>query len=206
MSRQKCLITAAKALSVIFTPFYLPTVGLMALFMFSYLSLLPWLFKIQVLTLVYIFTVLMPILAIRLYRRLHGWTLVELGHRERRAVPYVISIGCYLLCVYVMETLHIPHFMGSIVVATLVIQTVCAIVNSWWKISTHTAAAGGMAGGLFAFGEIFGFNPVWWLCATFAVAGLVGTSRMVLRQHTLSQVVGGFIAGAVCAAATILLV
>lgn len=205
MSRQKSLITAARVLSLVFTPFYLPTVGLMALFMFSYLSLLPWLFKIQVLTLVYLFTVLMPILVIRLYRHLQGWTLIELGRRERRAVPYVISIGCYLLCTYVMDRLHIPHFMGSIVVAALVIQIVCAIVNSWWKISTHTAAIGGMAGGLFAFGEIFAFNPVWWLCVVFIVAGLLGTSRMVLRQHSLSQVVGGFLTGALCAAATILL-
>ena len=29
----------------------------------------------------------------------------------------------------------------------------------WWKISTHTAAIGGVAGALFVFGEYFGFNP-----------------------------------------------
>ena len=43
MSREKSLILAARLLSVVFTPFYLPTVGLMALFLFSYLNLLPWL-------------------------------------------------------------------------------------------------------------------------------------------------------------------
>ena len=87
MSREKSLILAARLLSVVFTPFYLPTVGLMALFLFSYLNLLPWLFKIEVLLLVYLFTVVMPILIIRLYRHFQGWSLIELGRRERRAIP-----------------------------------------------------------------------------------------------------------------------
>ena len=205
MSREKSLILAARLLSVVFTPFYLPTVGLMALFLFSYLNLLPWLFKIEVLLLVYLFTVVMPILIIRLYRHFQGWSLIELGRRERRAIPYIISIGCYFLCTYQMNALHIPHFMSSIVVAALFIQMICAIINSWWKISTHTAAIGGVAGGLFAFGEIFAFNPVGWLCLVLIIAGLLGTSRMILRQHTLSQVLSGFGVGLVTAALTILL-
>ena len=94
--------------------------------------------------------------------------------------------------------------MGSIVVAALVVQMVCAIVNVWWKVSTHTAAIGGVAGALFAFAEYFGFNPIWWLCLVFIIAGLVGSSRMILRQHTLGQVVGGFWIGFVCAAIAIL--
>lgn len=119
-------------------------------------------------------------------------------------VPYVISIMCYFSCVYFMERMHIPHFMGSIVIAALVIQIVCAVANAWWKISIHTAAIGGVAGALFSFAEIFGFNPVWWLCVVFLLAGVLGSSRMMLRQNSLSQVVGGFCIGAVCSAVTIL--
>jgi membrane-associated phospholipid phosphatase len=33
----------------------------------------------------------------------------------------------------------------------------------------------------------------------FVVAGILGTSRMILRQHTLLQVVAGFLVGIVCA-------
>lgn len=204
--RQKNLILAARVMSMIFTPFYLPMVGLMALFLFSYLSLLPFVYKITVLGIVYFFTVLLPTLLIHAYRRYNGWTLIELGHKERRMVPYVISIACYFACVYLMELMHIPHFMGGILVAALLIQIICALVNAWWKISTHTAAIGGVAGALFSFAEIFGFNPVWWLCAVFVLAGMLGTSRMILRQHTLPQVVTGFVAGFVCAVIGILLV
>ena len=143
MRREKQIILTARIMSIIFTPFYLPILGLMMLFLFSYLSIFPWAYKIEVLALVYLFTILMPTAMIHFYRRHQGWTLIELGHRERRMVPYVISILCYFVCVYIMERLHMPHFMGSIVVAALLVQMVCALINVWWKISTHTAAIGG---------------------------------------------------------------
>ena len=198
MTREKSIILAARIVSMVFTPFYLPFVGMMALFVFSYLGLMPWAYKLQLLMLVYLFTILLPTILIHLYRRYHGWTLIELGHRERRMVPYVISILCYFFCIYVMDMLHIPHFMQTILIAALLIQIICALINVWWKISTHTAAIGGVAGALFVFGELFGFNPVWWLCLVLILAGILGTSRMILRQHSLLQVVAGFLVGLTC--------
>ena len=189
---------------MLFTPFYLSIVGIALLFLFSYLNMFPWSYKIQVLLMVYLFTVMLPSLLIHVYRRYQGWNLIELGHREKRMIPYILSIISYFTCVYVMERLHMPHFMGSIIVAALAVQIVCALINIWWKISTHTAAIGGVAGALFAFSYYLGFNPVWWLCLVIIVAGMVGTSRMILRQHSLSQVVGGFGIGFLCAAVSIL--
>ena len=198
MRREKQVILTARLVSMLFTPFYLPMVGMIALFTFSYLSLFPWPYKLQMLALVYIFTILLPTLLIHFYRRHQGWTLIELGHRERRMIPYVLSIVSYGACLYVMEQMHIPHFMRSIVVAALLLQMVCALINVWWKISTHTAAIGGVGGALFVFAEYFQFNPVWWFCLIFLLAGILGTSRMILRQHTLAQVVAGFWVGFVC--------
>ena len=204
MTREKGIIIAARVISMVFTPFYLPTVGLICLFMFSYMRQLPWSYKFQLLTMVYLLTVVLPTVLIHLYRRHHGWSLIDLGQKERRAVPYVISILCYFLCIYLMEFLHIPHFMMTIVTAALFIQITCAMINVWWKISTHTAAIGGVAGALFVFAEFFGFNPIWWLSLTLILAGILGTSRMILRQHSLAQVVAGFLVGNVCAVIGIL--
>jgi len=199
MTREKGIILTARVISMVFTPFYLPILGLVALFIFSYMSQMPWSYKFQLLTMVYLLTVVLPTVLIHFYRRHHGWSLIELGQKERRAVPYVISILCYFLCIYLMEFLHIPHFMMTIVTAALFIQITCAMINVWWKISTHTAAIGGVAGALFVFAEFFGFNPVWWLSLTFILAGVLGTSRMILRQHSLAQVIAGFLMGAICA-------
>ena len=140
----KNIILAARVMSMVFTPFYLPIVGLMALFTFSYMSLLPWQYKLVVLGMVYVFTILLPTLLIHLYRRYQGWSLLEIGSKERRMIPYVISILCYFCCYYLMTMFHMPSFMARILVAALMIQIACAIINVWWKISTHTAAIGGM--------------------------------------------------------------
>lgn len=198
INKDRQIILVARVLSMLFTPFYLPLLGLVVLFTLSYLSLMPWGYKLQVLSLVYVFTILLPTILIHVYRHYQGWSLIELGHKERRMVPYVISILSYFFCIYLMDMLHIPHFMGATLYAALFIQVVCALVNVWWKISTHTAAIGGVAGALFVFGELFGFNPVWWLCLVLILAGLLGSSRIILRQHTLAQVVVGFFVGVVC--------
>ena len=196
MMKEKNIILAARVLSMLFTPFYLPLVAMVAMFVFSYLSILDLSYKLIVLTLVYAMTILLPTLLIHTYRNYQGWTSKELGVKERRMIPYIISILCYFLCFYVMNIFHMPAFMGSIVVAALFIQIVCAIINIWWKISTHTAAIGGFFGALTALSLIFDFNPLWWLCLVLLLAGLVGTSPMILRQHTLAQVVMGFLTGA----------
>lgn len=185
-------------MSMVFTPFYLPLVGLMALFIFSYMSLMPWPYKLIVLAMVYMFTILLPTILIHVYRRYQGWNLIELGAKERRMVPYIISILCYFSCYYLMTMFRIPNFMARILLAALMIQIICALINVWWKISTHTAAIGGVTGALIAFSFIFAFNPIGWLCLVIIIGGMVGSSRIILRQHTLSQVVTGFLVGLLC--------
>ncbi|MBQ9672881.1 MAG: phosphatase PAP2 family protein [Prevotella sp.] len=199
MSRQKSIIYLARFVSMLFTPFYLPLMGLILLFTLSYLALLPIVYRLEVVIIVYLFTILLPTFIIHVYRRYQGWNLIELGHRERRMVPYVLSIMCYMLCTWLLRSMNVFHFVSSILMAALLIQIVCAVINVWWKISTHTAAIGGVAGALMAFAEIFGFNPVWWLCGVLCLAGVMGSARMILRQHSLSQVVAGFGVGFLCA-------
>lgn len=56
----KRMILAARIISMIFTPFYLPVLSLLALFIFSYMSRLPLIYQLKVLILTYLFTVLLP--------------------------------------------------------------------------------------------------------------------------------------------------
>lgn len=196
---EKTIISIAKALSIAFRPFYMPFMGMVLLFVFSYLSFLPMWMKVKILLIMYILTILLPTWLISLYRYYHGWSPIELGAKERRMVPYAISFLCYFVCYYVVNLFHIPHSLGSILVASMAIEILCAVINLWWKISTHTAAIGGVAGALIGFAQVFTFNPVWWLALVILLAGMIGTSRMILRQHTLMQVVAGFLLGVVCA-------
>lgn len=192
---EKQFIPFARLLSIIFTPFYLPLVGMVALFVFSYLSMLSWGMKLQVLLATYLFTILIPTLLIHAYRKYQGWALFEFIEREKRMVPYAISITSYLTCYFLMRIHHVPHFMTAIVMAALIVQVVCALTNMWYKLSVHCAAIGGVTGGVVAFSLIFGFNAVWWLVLLLFISGLVGTARMMLRMHSLIEVCVGYIVG-----------
>lgn len=196
---EKRLILASRVISSIISPFYLPVFGMIVLFMFTYLGMLDTWIKLRVLFIVYLFTVALPTYLIRLYHYYHGWTPIQIGSKERRMVPYMIAIVCYFICYYILNLLHMPHFIGTVIVAALVLQVVCALVNLRWKVSTHSAAIGGVIGALIAFSFLFTFNPTWWLFFLFFMAGLVGTSRMILRQHTLIEVSMGFFIGIVVA-------
>ena len=79
MTREKQIILTARVVSMVFTPFYLPLLGLVALFSLSYLRQYEPGYKFFVLAVVYFFTILLPTLLIHAYRRYQGWTLIELG-------------------------------------------------------------------------------------------------------------------------------
>lgn len=194
----KGLLLIARVFSGVFRPSYYPTVGTFILLCFTYLDLFPWAFKLWVLALVYIFTFCLPALGTYVYRRMHGWSAQELRTRHKRAVPYIINICSFLVLMHIFSATHLPHFLMAVAGIALLVQSTCIVVNVWWKVSMHSAGAGGVIGALVAYAALFGFNPVWWLALAIFVDGCVMTSRMLLRQHTLGQVLGGTIIGIVC--------
>lgn len=191
-------IIIASIFSSIFRPMYYPTVGTIILLVFTYMGRFPWMFRLLVLGTVYSLTVLLPVLITFLYRKLHGWGVQELRERHKRLVPYVIHFLCYLCCINVMKSMHLPNFMTAILLVSLLVQTCCIIVNLFWKVSMHSAGSGAVIGALVAYAAIFVFNPVWWLCAAILLSGCVMTSRMVLLQHSLAQVLAGTFMGILC--------
>ena len=70
----RTLIQIAKLISTLFMPLYAPLWVFIGLFLFSYLSLLPWSYKLFVLILVYLFTILIPTSGISIFRTFKKWT------------------------------------------------------------------------------------------------------------------------------------
>ena len=109
-------------------------------------------------------------------------------------------------CLITMFRIHLPRYMSGIIVATLLCMVICTVINLKWKISTHMASIGMMVGGMLSFSFIFQFNPTWWLCIFILLAGMLGSARIILRQHTLYEVGGGFAVGLFCGVIGILFI
>lgn len=194
----KILIQTARVVSTIFTPFSIPFLAFLILLLVSYLRMLPLTYKLIILGIVYTFTILTPSLAIFLYCKLNKLNTRDLTLRHHRYLPFLFTILSYTCCLVLMRKINIPWYMTGIIFAALFMQVICIIVNLKWKLSEHMAGAGAIIGGLLAFSSLFGYNPIWWLCLFILVTGMLGSARMILGHHTLSEVFGGFAVGLSC--------
>lgn len=191
----RTLIRTARVISAIFTPFSIPFLAFLILFLFSYLRIMPIQYKLIVLGVVYCFTILMPTLTIFLFRKINGFSPEDLGERKRRFMPFLLTITSYVFCLVMMHRLNIPWYMTGIILAALIMMVICIVVNLKWKLSEHMAGVGAIVGGLVSFSALFGYNPVWWLCLFILIAGVLGTARIILQHHTLGEVLVGFAVG-----------
>lgn len=194
----RTLIRTARVISAIFTPFSIPFLAFLILFLFSYLRIMPIQYKLIVLGVVYCFTIFMPTLTIFLFRKINGFSPEDLGERKRRFMPFLLTITSYVFCLVMMHRLNIPWYMTGIILAALIMMVICIVVNLKWKLSEHMAGVGAIVGGLVSFSALFGYNPVWWLCLFILIAGVLGTARIILQHHTLGEVLVGFAVGLIC--------
>lgn len=160
----KTMLRVARITSIVFTPFSIPFLAFLVLFLFSYLRIMPILYKGIVLGIVYCFTILTPTITIFLFRKINGFARQELSERKKRYVPILLTIISYVFCLLMMRKLNIPWYMTGIIFVSLVISIICILVNLKWKLSEHMAGMGGIIGGLVSFSALFSYNPVVWLC------------------------------------------
>ena len=198
ISADKNLLKTARMVSWLFTPFSIPFAAFVVLFLFSYLRIMPLQYKLVVLGVIYCFTIMLPTLAIFLFKKINGFDAEAMTQRRKRFVPWLLTILSYVFCLLMMYRMNMPWYMTGIILSALLIMLVCVVANLGWKLSEHMAGAGTVTGLLVAFSALFGYNPVWWLCVCILVSGLLGTARIVLGHHTLSETLAGYAVGLAC--------
>lgn len=193
-------------LSAIFHPLLIPLFAFGLLFVFTYLNIMPIQYIAFVLSIVATFTLLAPLLFISLYKRMNHLSMEDLSERKKRFIPYILTMMSYATCLLTMYKMHFPYYFSSIIVAALMSLIICTLLNFRWKISIHLAGCGLLISGLIAYSFLFYFNPVWWLCGLILLSGFQGTARISYHQHTLWEVIGGFLVGMFCGITGILFI
>ncbi|WP_265565159.1 hypothetical protein [Streptomyces hygroscopicus] len=131
--------------------------------------------------------------------RLGRWTDRHIKIRQQRFVPLTVTMGSVVAGMLALVVLGAPREIFALVVAMLAGLAVTLTVTKWWKVSVHTAVAGGVSAILIL---TYGIAMVW----AFPVVALTGWSRVKLRDHTPAQTVVGTILGTVTAATVFTLV
>ncbi|WP_406073990.1 phosphatase PAP2 family protein [Micromonospora sp. NBC_01638] len=117
----------------------------------------------------------------------------HVGRRDQRRAPLLVGLGSVAAGLALLAVLGAPRPVLALAVAGLVGLVVAVSVSHWWKISIHSAVAGGtLVILMLTFGAL--------LVVAVPLLALVGWSRVRLRDHTVPQVLAGGVLGALIAA------
>ena len=181
--------------SLLFHPLLVPTWGFLLLSNSGfYFALLPWNVKRYLLLVVFLFTCLLPALSIGLLSLSPKFD-VKMEKSTDRILPLLLTSMFYYLGYLILERMPLFPVFNLFLIASILVQIALILVYLRWKISAHSAAIGGLIGGLMALSFRLQENPVLILSFLILVAGMVGTSRLILLKHTRSEVYAGFTLG-----------
>jgi len=185
-------------ISVLFHPIIMPTLGLLVLFNSgTYLQFVPHEYKRVIFLIVIIITGIMPVLLMPLLRLKKMITSYKINERSERIVPMFFTTVFYAINIWYLHRLQAPVSVELFFIGVFFSVLASWIISYFWKISAHMVGIGGIVGLIIV--VIFRFYTqlnFFLICAIIA-AGLIGTARLYLKEHTAAQVYLGFLLGIV---------
>lgn len=209
----KLMYYLAQTFSVLFHPVFL-----ILYFLLVTLIINPYLFSVQdpkdlgiIIIYVTIISIVFPLIPIVMMYMLGFTKSLELHERKERTIPLVIT-GVFYLWLYInlLNNTAIPLAFTFFLLGSTICLFSCFFVNLFNKVSLHTAGIGGLLAGIvilryhfaysyfgFSFGNGINYqvNSNLLIIIFLIIAGLVGSSRLVLKAHDSQEIYGGYLIG-----------
>ncbi len=109
---------------------------------------------------------------------------VDVSRRTERVGPFIFGLISVCLGWFALLLAHGPTTLINTVIITAISGLIMMVITLWWKISLHAASLGAAATILTV---LYGAM----MLPVFLLLVLVSWSRVVLRRHTLGQVIAG---------------
>ena len=131
-----------------------------------------------------------PLLYIIIGVRLGKLSDIDVSRRTQRVGPFIFGIVSVMIGWFVLSLTNGPRNLQTVMIITAFSGIIMMVITFWWKISMHASSLGGVATMLTAlYGAV--------MLPLFVLLVLVSWSRVVLRRHTVPQVIAGSLAGIV---------
>ena len=186
-----------QSLSNIFHPLLVLTYTALVICFFTRMKVLPFQVKAWFTGMVFLYTLILPVLIITL---LHVTNVIghwALRDRRDRMLPFFTNFVCYLVNAIVLtRTGFLPDWVLMPYYGSVILTFVAWIVSWKWKISAHASA--NAAGATFFLMLYFYFPEsmhLWLPLFAIIVVGAVCSTRVYLGRHTLGQVAAGTLLG-----------
>lgn len=199
LSFHPLLRMAAKVISVIFHPLFIPVyISWFLLYNTPFFPQFTEEDKLLLLLRFLIMYTVFPFVTILLAKGLGFVQSIYLRTQKDRIIPYVACGIYYFWMWYVLR--NQPEFPRQLVMLSMAIFVAASlglIFNSYLKISMHSIAVGVMAAFIYCIAFLSDANFGTYISLAFFIAGVVGTARLVNSDHHPAEVYGGFLIGAV---------
>lgn len=190
----------AQVISSIFHPLVMPIIGLFIIFNTdSYINYaVDDNNKLITIALITIYTLIIPSFITLLLYFTKMIKSFEMNSQKERIIPYLFTIICYVITLYQLKQAPVPPIIYNFMLGATLSIMLAFIINIRWKISAHMIGIGGLVGALFCVAILLEIYITPYLIGTIFIAGLIGSSRLVLKAHTPAQIYIGFFVGIFC--------
>jgi hypothetical protein len=194
--RESYTDTAARIISVIFHPVFMPLYGMLIIFsahtLFGFLpfSVKKILFSIVLLNNVFLPLSIIPYLKYR--NQIKSWSM---DTRRERILPLFIASVLYAATSYIIIRYPVPLFIKTYITGIFVISLALTAVNLWWKISVHATAIGSVTAMVVVLTFRMSSHLLWPVLVVFICSGLILSSRLKLNAHNPAEVWTGYLTG-----------
>lgn len=184
-------------ISLFFSPLLIPTYCVALAMWITPLSLIKENTRLGVTFVVLLVTAMAP----TMYRlTVAGFNRFRMNEsRLNSAIQGIVFIICQFFGAYYLNCVHAPWWLVMILFSGACTTIAFIVVDSFFALSAHTFAMGGMTAIVYFLGlNKFLDVPVTpWLIGIILISGLVASARLASGNHKLSGVAVGYVLGAV---------
>jgi hypothetical protein len=116
-------------------------------------------------------------------------TDIHIKVRRQRIVPFIVTIVCAAVATLLLALLNAPPLITFFSLFTMLEIIIMLAVTTVWQISIHAL---GIVGAVVAIGAMYGAGVG---LLVSPLIPIVCAARVVLRRHTIPQVIAGGIVG-----------
>lgn len=186
----------SRFISSLFQPLFMPVYSILLLFVYTHFRLIYATKFWSIITPAVMFSFVIPAVLIFAVYKMNLISDLSLKIRSERFIPYLIVLISYTAMIIFYYRVGMPGWFIMLSASSLGVIGVALFITIWWKISAHMFGVSGLIGGVMAVSYfIERTNPYQLFISLFIIAGMVGTSRLILKRHTPAQVLGGFLLG-----------
>lgn len=188
----------ANFFSSAFSPLIIPTYAVAIALNISFIgSISPLYTRILVTLAILAITCMIPSIAIAILFKLGKISDPEVNERQDRIGPYIIAVMSYVAAAIYLSNINAPIWIPMFMIGGGIAVIASALINLKWKISAHGAGMGGLTALMFSMwvNGYVTFDLIYLTSLVILLTGVVGTSRLILKRHTLAQVLAGTLNG-----------